>query len=205
MTFNIFAGRRPPEPNDGVLLILRLNARLQPIDRGEHFEDDLDHALRDVGLGEVTGGGTMMGDDGGVVSCDIEIDAADAEPSTIKSILAVIEDLGVPRGSQLLVGQGAGEGEAETTHPVGAHAGLAIFINGMDLADEVYEQYDLESVMEALDEVLDTAGTIMSFWHGLRESAIYVYGPDFDDMKKAAEEFAESCPLLDQCRYEQIA
>ncbi len=38
----------------------QLNLRMQPLDRGELFEDPLMEELESQELGEVTGGGTMM-------------------------------------------------------------------------------------------------------------------------------------------------
>ena len=42
------------------MVIVRLNARLQPLHRGEWFEDPLAEALEKKTYGEVTGGGTMQ-------------------------------------------------------------------------------------------------------------------------------------------------
>lgn len=55
-------------------LTLQLNARLQPMHRGEYFEDPLDEALQEADLGEVDGGGTMQMQSGEIEYCDIEVE-----------------------------------------------------------------------------------------------------------------------------------
>jgi hypothetical protein len=41
-------------------IIANLNARLQPLHRGDIYEDPLNRKLEELGLGEVTGGGTLQ-------------------------------------------------------------------------------------------------------------------------------------------------
>ena len=63
-------GSRDPE----IMIIAQLNARVQPMDRGEYFEEPLDKVLKSEGIGEVTGGGTLLADESnGIEYSDIEI------------------------------------------------------------------------------------------------------------------------------------
>ena len=56
-----------------ILLVARLYEHVEPMDRGSRYEDPLDAALRESGLGEVTGGGSQLGERGEIDFADIEI------------------------------------------------------------------------------------------------------------------------------------
>ena len=72
--FGLKWGKKNVPNLDWKYLTARLNARVQPIDRGEYFEDPLDETLRRDGIGEVSGGGTQLADEpAGIEFCDIEI------------------------------------------------------------------------------------------------------------------------------------
>jgi hypothetical protein len=60
------------------LLIVHLPGDIEPIERGNRFEDPLDSALRKRGkLGRCVGGGTAFSLEAGVTGCDIEIEVTD--------------------------------------------------------------------------------------------------------------------------------
>jgi hypothetical protein len=75
------------------MVIARLNVRAQPLDRGEVFEDPLDQILQAAGTGQVTGGGTMLGTDGEIEFCDLEITVPDATDATLDAIREALEGL----------------------------------------------------------------------------------------------------------------
>src|SRR5580698_9317299 len=85
------------------ILVAQLNARLQPIHRGEFFEDPLNEALDRAALGQVSGGGTMQAATGEIEYCDIEIQIAYDVPEAVKYIIDTLESLGAPKGSKLHV------------------------------------------------------------------------------------------------------
>jgi hypothetical protein len=64
-------------------VLVHLNARLQPLDRGEWFEEPLAAALREQNAGEVTGGGTLQDESGEIQSCDIEVELRDSSNDLI--------------------------------------------------------------------------------------------------------------------------
>ena len=78
-------------------ITLNLNARFMPMDRGV-FEDVLDETLRLHGLGEVSGGGTLLSDSGEIEECDIELCLRDGSPELISMIGGLINAMGCPRG-----------------------------------------------------------------------------------------------------------
>ena len=183
----------------GVCVIAQLNARLQPLDRGDIFEDPLDDTLQEMGLGEVTAGGTLQSQEGWIQQCDIEIDISDAESETLRKITDHLESLGAPKGSKLLVEETGAE------IPFGKSEGLAIYLNGTDLDDWVYQNSDVNYVIAELDRLLGSAGKYCSYWDGPTETALYIYGPSADAMRELILPLIETYPLCEGARVEQIA
>ncbi len=56
--------------NEMYNVILHLNMRLMPIDRGTLFEDPIDEVLQKYNIGEITGGGTRISKERMPLSCD---------------------------------------------------------------------------------------------------------------------------------------
>ena len=179
-------------------LVAQLNARLQPMHRGELFEDPLDDALQELGLGSVTGGGTQLSESGEVAHCDIEIDVTAFDERSVQAIINLLEGLGAPRGSKLRAG--------EQELPFGNTEGMAIYLNGTDLPDEVYKECDSNVVYSELERlVADCGGEIYSYWQGPAETALYLYGDSFKAMHDSVADFLATYPLCQKCRVEQIA
>jgi hypothetical protein len=180
-------------------LVAQLNARLQPLHRGEQFEEGLDDKLRKTKAGEISGGGTMQSQTGEIEYCDIEIKLVQASPENERLVIETLEALGAPKGSKLEIG-----GEDRSV-PFGVNEGLAVYLNGTDLPPETYQQCTLEFVQSEFDRLLDGEARVFSFWRGPTETAVYLYGPSFSEMTKRLEAFIRSYPLCEKCRLEQIA
>ncbi|MEX0343973.1 MAG: hypothetical protein AB3N20_03555 [Rhizobiaceae bacterium] len=203
MWINKLFGKKPSEdaqPGDETMLVAQLNARVQPIDRGEYFEDPLDEKLRSLGLGEVTGGGTQLADEpDGIEFCDIEIAVKEAEQPTIEMIVETLEELGAPKGSLLKFTSDADD------IPFGKLEGLALFLNGTDLPDEVYANSDVNEIISTCDKRMEGIGKFRGYWEGNQETALYFYGTSFDGMKSAIADFVDDDPLCKLSRIVQIA
>jgi hypothetical protein len=185
---------------EGEVVTARLNARVQPIDRGEYFEDPLDEALKALSLGAVTGGGTQLAEEpAGIAFCDLEIVVESASETTLQAIIARLEQLGAPKGSKLIIEATGAE------IPFGSHEGLAVFLNGADLPDDVYQSCDINHVISELDRLMGAAGKFKGYWEGSKETGLYCYGPSFADMKTAIEPLLSAYPLCRKARVEQIA
>jgi hypothetical protein len=180
-----------------VSVTAQMNARLQPMHRG-HFEDPLYDLLEQQKIGALSGGGTQLAEEPyGIAYCDICIDLADASQATLDVVIGELNRLGAPKGSKLILDK--------REIPFGVHEGLALFLNGMDLPDEVYASSDINHVIEECERLMAVDGKMLSFWEGSRETALYFYGPSFAKMKAAIEPFLASYPLCQRCRIEQIA
>ncbi len=193
---------KKPTPVDGRMVIARLNAKVQPIARYEIFEDPLSERLGAENAGEVTGGGTQMADEPhGIEYCDLEIVLAD--DTTNDHLVALLEEIGVPKGSSLIDPE---SGDVLCTF--GTLEGLALFLNGTDLPDEVYAESDVNDLIEEIDTALGgvgEAGELLGHWDGSRETGLYFYGPDFEAMRSTVEGIRARWPLAEKSRIEQIA
>ena len=199
MSENDSAEISPEGEQPSRFVVAQLNARLQPMDRGEFFEDPLDDALNRAAVGAISGGGTMQAENGEIQFCDIEIELRNSNPDAASVIIGELERLGAPKGSKLTI-------EAEKREiDFGVSEGLAIYLNGTDLPDTVYAECDSNFVLSELDRLVQGCGRVLSYWQGPTETAFYLYGKSFSEMKVKISEFVASYPLCQQCRIEQIA
>lgn len=178
----------------------RLNHLLMPMDRGERYEDPLDEALGAQGLGSVDGGGTMQLETGEIEFVDVEIGLTDADRG-VPLLIATLEKAGAPKGSVLLVS----EDEEIREIPFGTMEGVGIYLDGVNLPDEVYATSDVNVVVDELNRRLAGAGELQSHWQGPRETALYFYGPDAEEMKRRMADFLGTYPLCQGARVVTIA
>ena len=87
------------------LVYVYLPESLGPIDRGEKYEDPIIDELERLGLGEVSGGGSALGDprpDGTrlIESCGIDVDTDDVDGARA-ALRELLPTLGCPAGTQL--------------------------------------------------------------------------------------------------------
>jgi hypothetical protein len=97
----------------GLFVVVHIPVSIEPMERGSKYEDPLDAALRAQGLGEVSGGGTLLGaprPDGSseVESVDIDVDLVDAERG-LPALRAELKKLNPPQGTELSYEDAAGK------------------------------------------------------------------------------------------------
>jgi hypothetical protein len=181
------------------LVVAQLNDRAQPMDRGELYEDPLMEVLHKHRAGDVVGGGTMLRADKEIDFCDIEIEVREPAAKNIALIKKTLEELGVPKGSKLrLLDQ-------DEELSIGNNEGMAVYLNGTDLPDDVYAECDANFVYDEFNRLLGDDGQIHSHWQGPTETALYMYGPSFEAMKKRLADFLGTYPLCHRARIVQIA
>lgn len=197
--FRIFKSSKGSRPDD--LMIARLNDKIMPIDRGIIYEDPLDQLLRAHKYGEVTGGGTKQTETGEIAYCDLEILIyKNKYPELITdTIIKLLESQGAPKGSSLAVGQ------TPQAITFGKSEGLAIYLDGVSLPDNVYKECDINDVLRELRALTGDNGNIFRYWQGEAETALYFYGESFDKMARAIAAFVKAYPLCQGARIEQIA
>ena len=184
----------------GVTVTVQLNHLLMPIDRGDRYEDPLQEALTESGLGEVVGGGTMQLQSGEIEYIDVEVSLTD-ESRGVPFLISRLEALGAPKGSKLQIAEGEGVREI----PFGKAEGVAVYLDGVSLPDTVYETADVNVVVEELDRRLDGHGEMQSHWQGSTETALYFYGEDAEAMKRRMADFLAAYPLCEGARVVTIA
>jgi hypothetical protein len=179
-------------------LTLQINARLMPLDRGDIYEDPILDALEASGCGTVDGGGTLLQKAGGEIEyCDVGIVLNGNTKENMDELLRIIDSIEFPKGS-FLIGE-------DLKLPLGVLEGLALYMNGTELPDEVYRSHDINYVIERIKELLGESGSLYSYWEGPKDTALYFYGPSFEEMKKKMDAFISVCPLCQKSRVEKIA
>ncbi|SUO95644.1 hypothetical protein [Suttonella ornithocola] len=172
-------------------IVLTFNMRLQPQDRHD-LEDVLDQFLEDENLGEIVGGGTSISKEGEPESCDISIDLN--HDDNLEKIIHLLTQMNVvAKGSSYRIGE-------ESSNSFGTLVGVAIYLNGTDLADEVYQEND---VNDLISEILDEMGEnnrIFSWWDGPRETAFYFYGQELAPLMAVLQEKQQTHPLCEKSR-----
>lgn len=181
-------------------LTLEINGKLMPMHRGDIYEDPLQEALENYGIGNVDGGGTLMEEDGSVACCDINIELNEDEKS-LNDLLKILDELGLPKGSLLHFS----EDDNKEPLTLGSLEGLALELNGTCLPAKVYKEYDINHVITQILEVLEDSGDMYSHWRGPKHTVIYFYGLSFEDMKKRMMPILNEHPLCQKCVVTQIA
>jgi hypothetical protein len=82
----------------------------------------------------------------------------------------------------------------------GGTEGLAVYLNGTDLPDEVYVTSDVNDLIAALLGRLGTEGDMQSWWEGPRETALYLYGSSAVRMSGLIAGVLARFPLAQRCR-----
>ena len=178
----------------------QINARIQPLDRGELYEDPLAEAFAENGFGEITGGGTMQSKEGEIEYCGVDIDLFDLEQG-VPFVCEFLTECGAPKGSKLQYEQDGKSIEV----PFGVDEGLALYLNGTDLPDEVYRDCDVNDLYDEINRLLEGRGAIQGHWQGPTETALYLYGFSADEMRQLIGEYVASYPLCQKSRIVQIA
>ena len=188
-------------PSDESYIVVTLNDKLMPIDRGEIYGDPLEEFLQAEGIGEVTGGGTMQHASGEIEYCDLEIciNTDSLNDRQIKMIIDKLESNGAPKGSVLTI-EKTGE-----KWPFGQKEGLALYLDGENLEDDVYKNCDSNFVVEEIKRLISDKSELVRYWQGEKETGLYFYGDSFDVMYKSIAPFINEYPLCKGARIVKIA
>lgn len=193
--------KKEEEEDSGNFVVATLNDKVMPIDRGVIYEDPLDEFLQANGIGEVTGGGTMQLKSGELEYCDIEIqlNSNEIDESQIKAIIEKLEELGAPKGSKLTIEK------TEQKIEFGKKEGLGIYLDGINLSDEVYKSSDSEALALEIRRLAKIEDNTFRYWQGNTETGLYFYGDSFEQIKNSIADFISSHPECENCRIEKIA
>jgi len=197
----LFKKKSDPEEPVGNFIVAQLNEKVGPIDRGLVYEDPLDEFLKEKQYGEVTGGGTLLEKTGELSYCDIEIELTSKtiDNSAITDIISFLENLGAPKGSKLII-----ESTKEEI-PFGKKEGLALYLDGQGLPEEVYKECDINFVLSEIHRLTNIEPDADRNWQGEKETALYFFNDSFVEMKNSISDFIDKYPLCKGARIVQIA
>ncbi|MCG1036513.1 hypothetical protein [Polaribacter sargassicola] len=196
---NLFAKQKKNDIEN--FIVVTLNDKIMPLDRGEIYEDPLDEFLKANEIGEVTGGGTMQLKSGELEYSDLEIklNSIEIDENNILLIIKKLEELGAPKGSKLVIEKT----DKEITF--GKKEGLGLYIDGQNLEPEVYKNSDINFVISEIKRLTNDSSEITKYWEGESETALYYYGNSYTEMKQSIIEFINSYPLCKGAKIKQIA
>ncbi len=183
------------------LVVAFLNDKIMPIDRGEIYEDPLDKFLKENKIGEVLGAGTTQSPSGELDWCNIDIQmySDKIDKNNVQLIIDKLTELGAPKGSRIVIDK------TDERICFGKKEGLGIYLDGINLSKEVYEQYDSNIVLDKIKKLTKDNSNATRYWQGKNETALYFYSDSFDKMKDSIKEFVDEYPLCENARIEQIA
>jgi len=175
------------------LVLARVYEHIEPIDRGERYEDPLDETLTKHAVGRVTGGGSQLDELGAITFADIEIELADLD-GAVQVVAEALDAAGAPQGSELLLAS-----EERVLREFGTLQCLAVFLDGTSLPGEVYAELDFDAVVEELGAAAGD-GSFRGFWQGPEETGLFFFGPDADAMFAQVEPALRRLPIGQNAR-----
>ena len=174
-------------------VVARLYEHIEPIDRGERYEDPLHDALETKGSGRVTGGGSQLDETGAISYVDIEIEVADLA-ETLQVVVDTLEAAGAPQGSELVVAS-----DGRVLREFGTLQCLAVFLDGTSLPDEVYANLDFEETVATIGAAAG-GDSFRGFSQGSEETGLFFFGPDADAMFARVEPVLRTLPIGQNAR-----
>lgn len=87
----------------------------------------------------------------------------------------------------------------------GQQEGLALYLNGRDLPQKIYQKYHVRQVFDKCEALLKGVGMVNSYWQGYAQTALYMYGDSYSEMVKRIEPVVSRHPLCQKSRIVQIA
>ncbi len=168
---------------------------IEPIARGERYEDPLQAALQAAELGKVDGGGSQLTKLGEVQFAEIELHLANLDAAVALAI-RVLEEAGAPQGSELRFNE-----SGRSPVGFGTQQGLAIYLDGVSLPPEVYANLDLAAVVRQIEDKLGLGGkSLRGSWGGPEETSLYFYGLHAEQMFRRLEPLLLTLPICQNAR-----
>jgi hypothetical protein len=172
-------------------VLARFFEHIGPIDRGSRYEDPLNEVLEAAGIGRVTGGGSQLTAEGRIEFADIEIELADLGEALQVAVQA-LEGAGAPEGSQILR-------DGSVLREFGTVEGVAVYLDGVTLPDEVYADLDFDQLISEL-EAAAGEGSYRGHWQGAEETGLYFFGPNAEELFARLEPALRARPIGQNAR-----
>lgn len=179
---------------------MHVNERLQPEHRISYYEEHLQGIFKKEKVGNVVGGNSVFFKEGGIASCEVNIDCYEDK---INRLLELLHYIPMAKGSKLTVLNG--EGKVDREYPLGELEGMGLYLNGVDLPAEVYKNCDINFVVDEVFRLLETPPILYSYWQGSTETALYFYSASFTSMFSKIKTLISTYPLCQKSRVTQIS
>jgi hypothetical protein len=154
-------------------VLARFFEHIEPIDRGDRYEDPLNEVLESAGIGRVTGGGSQLTEEGRIEFADIEIELVDLD-AALQAAVEALERAGAPEGSEILQ-------DGNVLREFGAAQCVAVYLDGVTLPQEIYADLDFDQLIADL-EVAAGAGSYRGHWQGPEETGLFFFGSNAEDL-----------------------
>ena len=175
------------------VVIARVYEHIEPIDRGDRYEDPLQAVLEPANIGRVTGGGSQLNEFGGIEYAEVEIELANLD-GAVGVVVDALEKAGAPQGSELIDAT-----DSRVLRQFGTQQCLAIFLDGTTLPDQVYAELDFEAVVSELGAAAGD-GSRRGFWQGPAETGLFFFGSDAEAMFARVEPVLRRLPIGQNAR-----
>jgi len=175
------------------LVLARVYEHIEPIDRGDRYEDPLQATLEKMGIGRVTGGGSQLNELGEIAYADVEIELANIDEA-VGIVAEALEIAGAPQGSELIQAS-----DGRMLREFGKLQCLAIYLDGTSLPDEVYANLDFEAVVAAIGAAAG-GNSYRGPWQGPQETGVFLFGPDAEAMFARVEPVIRRLPIGQNAR-----
>jgi hypothetical protein len=160
------------------------------------YEIPLASALGAHGAGEITGVNSLMSRELEIERVEFEMLLNDADKS-VEMVKLVLEQAGAPAGSELRFSRE----EKDEIIRFGRKEGLAVYLDGINLPDEVYDTCSCDGLAALISNALASVeGEIFGSWVGRSETAIYLYSPNAENMFSILEPILSGYPLCQNAR-----
>jgi hypothetical protein len=179
-----------PRPHYAVVTIWE---HIAPVDRGIRYAEPLYEALGEDDI-SIVGEGSAFTKELGIEYVNLELELADL--SLIPTIIETLEKRGAPKGSELKFSNL----DKETLVEFGTSECLALFLDGVNLPDEVYQSTDIDELVVKLRDSSEGFAEYRASWAGDYETSIHFFCDDADAMFQRMEPVISTYPLCRNCR-----
>lgn len=192
-------------PELGGKVIIFLNARLNTNDCNQLKDVCFRFIQQENKTMELTQADVVSNDLGEPTGCEFHFTVDNLDDQHINFIIQIFTSTLAPKGSKISIFENSTNDCKQAFF--GNQEGLAVYLNGTDLPNEVYKTHSALAVFKECDRILQAqnAGHVCSFWQGPTETALYMYGDNFTVLQESIEPFMTSYPLCQKSRIETIA
>jgi hypothetical protein len=160
------------------------------------YEIPLSSALISHHMGMITGVAAAMTRELEMESFQYEMILSNLDKA-VDVVKLTLEEAGAPCGSEIRFRRG----DVEEVVSFGRKEGLAIYLDGINLPDKVYETCTCQGLADLIKDALESVGgEIRGSWVGRSETSIYIYGPDAESMYANIEPIVATYPLCQNAR-----